>query len=166
MNPDYGMQFGTTDAIHDPFYTTNQNRLQTNLFNPLGAQFDVVTISAGTAFSVDLSTVATDTEQLLSVTHGLGYIPQTYVVFSTILIGSGDTPGQAGYYEEEVYLTVGDGISDTISYTVNEDTFTVNHNVISNGTSSGSFTSAANLYTLQVKYLICNNTQIRTTVIY
>lgn len=166
MNPDYGMQFGTTDAIHDPFYTTNQNRLQTNLFNPLGKQFDVISIPGGTAFSIDLSTVVTDTEQLFTITHGLGYVPQTYVVFSPILIGSGQTAGQTGYNEEIVILASGGTGTDVIDYTVNEDTFTINHTLTCDGSGSGSYTSTANLYTLQVKYLICNNTQIRTTVVY
>lgn len=163
---DYGMQFGTRDAIHDPFYTTNQDRLQINLFNPLGNQFDVVQVPAGTAFSVDLSTVATDEEQLLTVTHGLGYIPQVYVVFSLIPVNSGDAPASEGYYEEIVLLVNGDAGSDVIAYTIDENTFTVTHTVTSYGTGSGSYTSTANLYTLQVKYLICNNTHVRTTVIY
>lgn len=162
----YGMQFGLIDALHAPSYSTLNNRLQINLNNPLGKQFDVPIISAGTNVNISLAADETITEQLLLVTHGLGYIPQTYVVFSLLAQGSTQTPGEVGYTEEQVYFMQGDTGSDFISYVVGKDTFTILHYVVSTGTGSGTYTSTAANYNLQVKYLICNNTQIRTTKLF
>lgn len=162
-NPIYGMQFGT-DALHNPSYSTLQKRLQINLNNPYGKQFNVVSVPGGTNFSVDESQVQSATEQLFTVTHGLGYIPQTYVVFSQIPIGSNQTAASSGYDMEQITIASSAVLSDTITYIVNTTTLTVNHTVSSIGGGSASYTSTAANYTLQIKYLICNNPQIRTTV--
>lgn len=165
-NLSYGMQFGPTDALRAPDYSTLQERLQINLNNLLGKQFDVKTITAGTAINIDLTDVETISEQLLVITHGLGYVPQTYAVFSLIPKSSTETPSELGYTEEEVLLSEGGSGQDYISYTIDKDTFTVLHYVTSNGTGTGDYTSSANTYNVQVKYLICNNTKIRTTNFY
>lgn len=163
MTNAYGMQFGPQDALHSPTYSTIQNRLQVDLDNPLDKLFDVVTFPAGTAFSVNEAAVQTDTEQLYVVNHGLGYKPQVYVVFSLILIGSNSL---LTFALDEALLGVSNAITDSINYQINGSTLNINHTVSSNGSGSGSYTSAANTYEVQMKYIICNNPHIRTPTLF
>jgi hypothetical protein len=159
----YGMNFGTQDAVHSPTYTTTQNRLQIDLNNP-APLFNALTIPAGTGFSVDLTQVQSDSEQLLLVTHNLGYIPQAYVTFLLTPINPTNNPSSyAGAYGIGlVLIAAGGALVDSITYNLTSTTMTINHNVNSLGMGSGSYTSYAPDYNLTIKYLICNNQGIQT----
>jgi hypothetical protein len=161
----YGMNFGTTDAINSPTYTTTQNRLQIDLNNP-APLFNLVTIPAGTGFSVNLAAVQSDTEQLLLVNHNLGYVPQVYVTMILTPINPTNNPSTyAGAYGIGVGLIAAGGAAvDSIGYALTTTTMTINHTVTSNGQGSGSYTSYAPDYNLTIKYLICNNVGIQTII--
>jgi len=164
----YGMNFAADggDAKNSPTYTTTQNRLQIDLNNP-APLFDLITIPAGTNFSVDLTQVQSDTEQLYVVNHALGYKPQVYLVF--LLVPANPTSSGAvssgTYTIGQMLLNQGGGGQDAITYSVNSQTLTINHTVSSNGSGGGSYTSPANQYLIQVKYLICNNPSIQTVTL-
>ena len=138
----YGMNFGVSDAINNPNYTTTQNRLQIDLNNP-APLFNALTIPAGTGFSVNLTQVQSDTEQLLLVTHNLGYIPQTYVTFFLTPTNPANNPSTyAGAYGIGIVILNQSGAGvDSISYSLTTTTMTINHAVTSNGTGIGSYTS-------------------------
>lgn len=162
----YGMNFAADggDAIHFPTYTTTQNRLQIDLNNP-APLFDLIKIPAGTNFSVDLGQVQQDSEQLYIVNHNLGYIPQVYVVFLLLPTTSSSTGALTvgAYSFGEMLIAEGGSSTDIINYAINSQTLTINHIVTSDGTDPGfSYTSPANQYLIQIKYLICNNPAIQT----
>jgi hypothetical protein len=159
----YGMNFGVSDAANNPNYTTTQNRLQIDLNNP-APLFNLVTVGAGTAFSVDLTQVQSDTEQLLLVVHDLGYIPQVYTTLYLEPINPNIAPSNFNYSYGIglVLLAEGGAGDDVIDYNVTSTTFTVNHTVQSFGGGTGSYTSYAPDYNLTIKYLICNNVGIQT----
>lgn len=161
----YGMNFANTngDAVHNPTYTTTQNRLQIDLNNP-APLFNLITLEAGTGFSIDLSTITTDSEQLAVINHNLSYVPQVYTTFYLIPINPSINPSTFAntYGIGQVLLGEGGNSVDFIGYTVNSTTLTFNHTVESFGGGSGSYTSVAPDYKVQIKYLICNNPQVQT----
>lgn len=162
----YGMSFSPTDAINLPTYSTNTNRLQSDLTNP-APLFNVRTIPAGTGSSIDFSITETISEQLLVVNHELGYLPQVYIVFYLIPKDPSVDPStfSGAYTIGQMFLAEGGAGADFINYTVNTQTLTINHINESFGGSSGSYTSYAPDYNLWVKYIICNNSQIQTITI-
>lgn len=156
----YGMNFAADggDAIHNPTYSTTQNRLQIDLNNP-APLFDNLIISAGTGSSVDFSVAEEISEQLLVINHNLGYVPQVLSVFSLI---SKSTGLYQGYGLGFALLAEGGAGQDWIDYSINAQTFTINHHNESFGGDTGSYTSTAPDFNLWVKYLICNNPAIQT----
>lgn len=149
--PVYGMNFGVTDPLHSPSYTTTRTRLQSDLTNP-APLFDVKTLSAGSAISVNLAVSQTISEPLLVVSHRLGYIPQVYTLYN--LLGT--------YSIGQIVLASGGSAIDFIGYTLGTQLFTIVHTVQSFGGGSGNYTSPAPNYKVWVKYIICNNPSIQT----
>ena len=159
----YGMNFGVQDAINNPNYSTTQNRLQIDL-NNTAPLFNLITIPAGTGFSVNLAAVQSDSEQLYLINHNLGYIPQVYVTFQLVPINPSNNPSSyAGTYGLAIAIIAEGGSgSDYINYALTTTTMTINHTTSSNGQGSGSYTSYAPDYNVIIKYLICNNVGIQT----
>ena len=162
---DYGMNFAPQggSAITSPTYSSLQTRLQIDLNNP-APPFNVVTIGAGTAFSVSNSTPQSDSEQLLLVTHNLGYPPQVYVTF-LLTPNSGSSSGVSSvntYSLGQMTITNNGIVADYIGFQVTTTTMAIVHTVVSSGQGTGSYTSPANQYNVQIKYLICNNLGIQT----
>jgi len=161
----YGMNFAPQggNAINAPTYSSLQERLQIDLNNP-APLFDVVTVGAGSAFSVSQSTVQSDSEQLLVINHNLGYIPQVYVTF-LLTPNSGSSSGANSvdtYSLGQMTITNNGYVADYIGFQLTTTTMAVVHTVASSGEGTGSYTSPANEYNVQIKYLICNNLGIQT----
>jgi hypothetical protein len=157
----YGMNFGSRDAENNPSYTTLRDRLQVDLSNnaPL---YNVRTDPAGSALPVDFSVASILQETIFQVIHGLGYIPQTYTVFT--LSNKDGTPLAIGsqYSINRMLLAQGGFGEDYIQSSVNNSIFSVVHYNISYGGGTGGGASLAPLYNISTKYIICNNPVVQT----
>lgn len=160
----YGMAFDDRGVTNiPPAYTTARDRLQIDLNNK-AKLFDVVDTDAGIAATVTSGFVFEET--LLSIHHGLGYIPQVYTALTLFNKGS-KVPI---YYAINIALLGESGLGDDlIDWDVNEEDFTVKH-IVDLTLSAGllpttTYTSVAGNFDLRVKYLICNNVQIQTQTI-
>ena len=162
----YGMNFAPHDAVNNPSYTTTQSRLQIDLNNP-APLFNVVTQSAGTAWNVSTANPFNISEQLLVVNHQLGYVPQVYVAFLLLPIsGASSGATYTGQYSMgQLLIYEAALVNEYINYSVNTTTLTINHVLTGGGFDVGPYTSPANQYLIQVKYLICNNPVVQTITI-
>jgi hypothetical protein len=163
LSSGYGMNFSLPgqQVANTPVYSTNQNRLQIDLNNPNDPLFGLFDNIAGTNLTISIGSQATET--LKNIHHGLGYVPQVFLSFF------GYTPGTVpnytqGTYEIEQFLIAEGGFGiDVVDYVITEDDLTIRHDVdLTGGIGSGTYTSTAASFALQIKYLICNNVRIHT----
>lgn len=157
MTNQFGMNFGGTDIIRNPNYSTTRERLQFNTNPPFDPQYDIITAPAPVTVNVDLTQQSTTTQQLAVINHGIGYKPKVIITFT---LPVGVTPFNStmqGYSNGLFILSEGAEVTDYITYVVGSQLLTINHYIVSNGIGSAGSSYTSNCPAIVIKYIICNN---------